>query len=101
MAKQKATFGSMATCKVRYVIAILYNDNSVKFLTDVHYEPHKYCEWLDGKPAYFFDDRKYAEDICFGLNVNGTGSFVMEVPDYFEDRNFGNPEKEKEDEKSD
>ena len=94
MAK-KATFGTIATCKVRYIIVIIFNDNSIKFLTDVHYEPHKYCEWLDGKQAYFFDDRKYAEDICFGLNANGWGAFVMEVPDFFNDDNFTNPTKDK------
>ena len=92
--KNKPTFGTLATCKVRYVIVILFTDKSVKFLTDVHYEPHKYCEWLDGIQAYFFDDRIYAEDICFGLNANGSGAFVMEVPDYFNDENFINPTKE-------
>ena len=92
--RTKPTFGTLATCKVRYVIAVLYNDNSIKFVTSVNYEPHKYCEWNDGEKAYFFDDRVYAEDICFGLNVNGTGCFVMEVPDWFKDENFINPKKE-------
>ena len=91
MAK-KATFGSLSTAKVRYVIVIYYLDNTVKFVTDVLYEPHKECLWEWGKQAEFFLDRKYAEDICFGLNANGTGAFVMEVPDYFDDEHFKNPE---------
>lgn len=93
MAK-KATFGTMATCKVRYVIVIIFDDNTFKFVTDVLYEPHKECRWEDGKQAYFFNTKTYAEDICFGLNVNGSSAFVMEVPDYFEDNKFNNPKKE-------
>lgn len=89
MAK-KATFGTMATCKVRYVIVIVLDDNSIKYVSKVLYEPHKECQWNKGEPAYFFDDKKYAEDICFGLNCNGTTAFVMEVPDYFNDDGFVN-----------
>ena len=92
--KPKVTFGSMCTCKVRYVIAILYTDNTVKYVTDVLYEPYKECRWDFGKKAEFFEDRKYAEDICFGLNANGTGAFVMEVPDYFKEDYFTNPKEE-------
>lgn len=88
---RKATFGTLATCKVRYVIAVVFTDNTFKYVTDVQYSP-KYCEWADGKQAYFFSDRISAEDICFGLNANGTGAFVMEVPGYFDDCNFKNKE---------
>lgn len=95
MAK-KVTFGSMCTAKIRYVIVVLFDDNSIKYVTDVLYSPHKECHWDAGKQAYFFDDRKYAEDICFGLNVNGSNSFVMEVPDYFNAEAFANPENKEE-----
>ena len=93
MAK-KATFGTLATCKVQYVIVIIFDDGTFKFITDVLYEPHKVCKWESGKKAYVFDSKKYAEDICFGLNVNGSDAFVMEVPDYFDDNKFNNPKKE-------
>ena len=44
-----------------------------------------------------FDDKKWAEDVCFGLNCNGTGAFVMTIPDYFNEEFFKNPpENEKE-----
>ena len=94
--RTKPTFGSMATCKVRYVIAVMFTDNTYKYVTHVHVEPHKYCEWLDGEKAYFFSDRVSAEDVCLGLNVNGTGCFVMEVPDWFDESNFINSKSKKE-----
>lgn len=96
MAKKKATFGTLATCKVRYAIVIIFDDNSIKFVTDVLYEPHKECKWEEGKKAYFFDSRTYAEDVCFGLNCHGTGAFVMEVPEYFNEGDFKNMVEEKE-----
>lgn len=46
--------------------------------------------WKDGEKAKLFEDKKYAEDICFGLNANGFGTFVMEIPDYFNDDDFQN-----------
>lgn len=91
MAK-KATFGTLATCKVRYVIVIITESNTVKFVSKVLYEPHRECQWNKGEQAYFFSDKKYAEDICFGLNVKGSCAFVMEVPDYFNDEGFVNKE---------
>lgn len=101
--KPKVTFGTCCSSKLQYVIVIYYTDNTVKFVTDVIYDPYKECRWEAGKQAYMFDDRKWAEDVCFGLNCNGTGAFVMTVPDYFDAKNFKNPpaaEKEGE-EKSD
>ena len=86
---RKTTFGTMATCKIKFVILVLQKGKH-KFVTEVQYSPHKQCLWEVGKQAYFFADRKYAEDICFGLNVNGTSSFVMEVPDYFDEKDFVN-----------
>jgi hypothetical protein len=101
MAERKVKFGSMASCVVKYVIIVLFpSECKFKFVTSVQSYPHKYCEWKDGEKAIFFS-KKYAEDICFGLNVNGTSCFVMEVPDFFNEEDFFNPEKEKEDEKSD
>lgn len=88
--KNKVTFGTLCTCVVRYVIVIIYTDNTIKYVTSVRYSPHKECRWDVGKKAYFFDDKKQAEDICFGLSANGTGAFVMEVPNYFDEENFVN-----------
>lgn len=99
MAK-KATFGTLCTAKIRFVIVVIYDDNTHKYVTDVLYSPYKECRWDAGKRAYFFEDRKYAEDICFGLNANGTGAFVMEVPDYFNDDSFVNPGKKEEDKRN-
>lgn len=96
MKKTKSTFGTLATCKVRYVIAVIFTDNTLRYVSSVKYEPHKYCEWKENERAYFFDDRIYAEDICFGLNVNGTRAFVVEVPDYFPEENFVNEKVNKE-----
>lgn len=90
MAKKKVTFGSMATCTVRYAIVIINIDNTIRYVTKVQTVPHKYCEWNKGEQAYFFESRECAEDVCFGLNVNGTGAFVMEVPDYYDYENFKN-----------
>ena len=89
MARTKATFGSMSTAKVRYVIVKVQTDNTHKFVTDVSYSP-KEVLWEDGKKAYFWESKVQAEDVCFGLNANGNGTFVMEIPDYFDDDNFQN-----------
>lgn len=93
---RKVKFGSVSECVVKYVIVKIFNDNTIKFVTDVLYEPHKECKWEEGKKAYFFDSRTYAEDVCFGLNVNGYGCFVMEVPDYFNEGDFINRVEKKE-----
>jgi len=92
--KPKITFGTCCTAKLQYVIVICRTDNTFKFVTDVRYDPHKECRWEAGKDAYMFDDRKWAEDVCFGLNVNGTGAFVMTIPDYFDAKYFKNPPEE-------
>jgi hypothetical protein len=89
--KPKVTFGTCCTAKLQYVIVIYFTDNTIKFVTDVLYDPHKECRWEAGKEAYMFDDRKYAEDICFGLNCNGNGAFVMTIPDYYSKKFFKNP----------
>ena len=88
--KKKPTFGSRATCKVSYVIIIPFADNTYWYVSQVHDTPTKYCEWNSGEQAYFFRDRISAEDVCLGLNVNGTGCFVMEVPDWFSESDFKN-----------
>jgi hypothetical protein len=89
--KPKVTFGTCCTAKLQYAIVIYRTDNTIKFVTDVLHDPHKECRWEAGKEAYMFSDRKYAEDICFGLNVNGNGAFVMTIPDYFNKEFFKNP----------
>ena len=92
MAKTKVTFGTMCTAKVRYTIVKVQTDNTLKYVTDISYSP-KEVHWEDGKQAYFWLDRKQAEDVCLGLNANGYGTFVMEIPDYFTDDTFQNVEK--------
>ena len=90
---RKQSFGYSASCVVKYVICVLFpEEHKFKFVTDVETCPHKYCKWESGKQAKFFGEKKYAEDICFGLNVNGTSCFVMEVPDYFNEEDFSNEE---------
>ena len=85
-------FGSMAKCNIKYIICVLFPQKGMyKFVSDVQYDPHKYCEWKDGAKAMFFDSKVYAEDICFGLNANGTSCFVMEIPDFFKEEDFVNP----------
>ena len=95
MAKEKATFGTCATCVVKYVIVKILPNHKVMFVTDVETVPHKYVHWDFEKTAKFFDSKSYAEDICFGLNVNGYPTFVMEVPDYFNEGDFKNPKEPK------
>lgn len=101
MARKKATFGTICNCEMRYTIVKFFTDNTVKFVTNVQIVPHKYCEWKDGEKAHFFKDRIQAEDVCFGLNANGYGCFVMEIPDYFDDNCFTNSKDEKESEEND
>ena len=93
---RKVEFGSMAKCVVKYVIIVLFpNEHKFKFVNNVETYPHKYCEWKDGEQALFFESKRRAEDICFGLNVNGTSCFVMEVPDFFNEEDFKNPKEPK------
>jgi len=90
MAEKK--FGSMAKCNVKYVICVLFpGKGKYKFVSNVECSPHKYCEWKDNEKALFFESKAHAEDICFGLNVNGTSCFVMEIPDFFNEEDFVNP----------
>lgn len=98
----KKKFGSMAKCVVKYAIAVFVSDvkeikksgkRAIKFVSKVSTYPKKVCEWNDGEKAFFFESREYAEDVCFGLNANGTSCFVMEVPDFFNYDDFINPKK--------
>ena len=93
---RKVKFGSVSECVVKYVIVKIFNDNTIKYVTEIEHYPHKYVHWDDDKQAYFFDDRKYAEDVCFGLNVNSYGCFVMEVPEFFNEGDFINRVEKKE-----
>ncbi len=86
----KKKFGSMATCVIKYVIVVLFPKGKYKFVTNVEYSPHKYCEWKNGEQAEFFTSKTNAEDICFGLNANGNSCFVMEVPDFFNEKDYVN-----------
>lgn len=96
---RKVSFGTMSKCVVKYAIVKVSTDNSFKFVTDVEFYPKKYVHWESGKKAVLFESKKYAEDICFGLNANGYGCFVMEIPEFFNDDQFFNAE-DKESEES-
>ena len=91
---EKVSFGTIAKCEMKYAIIKVKTDNSIKFVTDVQFYPQKYCEWKDGQKAKLFEDKTYAEDICLGLNTNGNGCFVMEIPDFFDENDFTNPAKD-------
>lgn len=93
---KRVTFGSMCTAKIRYAIIKLNSDNTHKFVTEISFSP-KEVKWEDGKKALLLD-KKYAEDVCLGLNANGYGCFVVEIPDYFDDEDFTNVKKEEENE---
>ena len=94
--RMKMTFEGL---NVRYVLVRLFTDGTYKYVTDVEFVPNKYCKWEDGKQAYFFDSKDFAESVCLGLNTNNIGCFVMEVPDYFDESKFVNTKEEEPDER--
>lgn len=85
----------MCRVKMQYAIIKLYGDNSFKFVTRIEYYPHKEFFMESGKKAKLFDDKKYAEEICCGMNINGHGCFVMEVPEFFTEEQLKNDDFDK------
>lgn len=69
--------------KEEYVVGILssYEDRTeIKYVTSVQTEP-KVAKWDDGKEAMIFS-KDYANDLAFGLCINGYAAIVMIKPDY-------------------
>ena len=69
--------------KEEYVVGILssYKDRTeIKYVTSVQTEP-KVAKWDDGKEAMIFS-KDYANDLAFGLCMNGYAAIVMIKPDY-------------------
>ena len=82
----------MARKSEQYVIGILssYKDRTeIKYVTSVQTEP-KVARWPDDALAKTFS-KDYAEDLAFGLCVNGYTAIVMIKPDYL---TLVNPESE-------
>ena len=95
MAK-KETFGLMNdTVKVKYAIVRILKDNKLLYLTDVQSTGVNKGNvgWDLGKPAYFFDDRKQAENLVTLMIPHGIlDALVLEVPDYLNLNSFKNKE---------
>ena len=69
--------------KEEYVVGILssYEDRTeIKYVTSVQTEP-QVAKWDDGKEAMIFS-KDYANDLAFGLCMNGYAAIVMIKPDY-------------------
>lgn len=70
--------------KIKYVIGIIGgndNVNTIKYVTSIDTNTNV-AKWESDKEAKVFDSKSYAEDIAFGLCVNGYGAVVMIKPDY-------------------
>lgn len=69
-----------------WVIGVMMQDNEVRFVTEVSYSP-KEAKWEAGKSPMFFESKSCADDIAFGLLVNGYVAIVMELPEAVTIRN--------------
>ena len=72
----------------QYVIGILFptrTETTIKYVTDVQFDP-KVAKWEDGQMAMTFS-KDYANDLAFGLCVNGYAAVVMIKADYLDLRN--------------
>lgn len=49
------------------------------FVTSIEYFPHKYWKAENKKEAYYFKDRRSAQDFCTSLAWSFTAGYVMEV----------------------
>ena len=81
--------------KMQYAIIKLYDDNRFKFVTRIEYCPRKEFFMESGKKAKLFDVRKYAEEVCCGMNINGHCCFVVEVPEFFTEEQLKNDDFDK------
>ena len=64
----------------RWVIGVIMQDNEIRFVTEISYSP-KEAKWEEGKSPMFFESKSCADDIAFGLLVNGYVAIVMELPE--------------------
>lgn len=70
--------------KIKYVIGIIggnENVNTIKYVTSIDTNTN-IAKWESDKEAKVFDSKSYAEDVAFGLCVNGYGAVVMIKTDY-------------------
>ena len=73
----------MAKKAEQYVVGILFptkTETTIKYVTSIQTEP-KVAKWDDGKEAMIFS-KDYANDLAFGLCMNGYAAIVMIKPDY-------------------
>lgn len=74
--------------KIKYVIGIIGgndNVNTIKYVTSIDTNTN-IAKWESDKEARVFD-KSYAEDVAFGLCVNGYSAVVMIKPDYISLKN--------------
>ena len=69
-----------------WVIGVIKKDNEVRFVTELSYSP-KQAKLEEGKSPMFFESKSCADDIAFGLLVNGYIAIVMELPEVVTIRN--------------
>lgn len=69
-----------------YVAVFAHSASDLKYVTKVEYSP-KYTEWKYGKPALAMPYSQ-AQDVCYGLAVNGYPAIVLTIPDGY--RKLGN-----------
>ena len=69
--------------KVNYAVLVI-EENEVKFVTETK---GSYAEWADGQAAKLMS-KSVADDLAFGLCVNGYPAMVVIVPSYL--KNLGN-----------
>ena len=70
--------------KIKYVIGIISvndNANTIKYVTSINTNTNV-AKWESDKEAKIFESKSYAEDVAFGLCVNGFNAVVMIKPDY-------------------
>lgn len=70
--------------KIKYVIGIIGgndNVNTIKYVTSINTNTNV-AKWESDKEAKVFDSKSYAEDVAFGLCVNGYDAVVMIKSDY-------------------
>ena len=77
-----------------WCVGVLRGRNEIKFVTKVEYKP-KNAHWADGEKPMYFDSKTEADEIAYGLCLNGYPAMVVEFPDFFEVENPINDKPEK------
>lgn len=78
--------------KVKYGIALLWEDNTFKWVTELFGHKEFRYEW--DKPAHLFESREDAEYVATSMNCNGYSAFVVAIPDVFNFEDFKNCKEE-------